>query len=1051
MVVSDFAIKKPIVTITVMIALVAFGLYALFRLDVDEFPEIQNPIVFVSVPYPGASPGQVERDVVDPMEEAFNAIGGIDQINSTSLDGFAQIIVQFVFSKDVDQASQDVRDAISRIQGDLPDQMEEPIIQRLDPNDLPIVSATLSSPSMSAARLTRLADPDITRQLRGVPGVARVTVQGAVERELTVALRPTDLEAAGVSVAQVVQALQAQNLSAPVGRVEASLEEKTIRLSGRLQGPSEFRQIVVGSHEGQLVRLGQVADVTDGTEEPRTLALFNGREAVGLDVTKSREESTASVAADVAERLDEIRARLPEGVKLDIVRNAGDRVENSVRNVEETLFEGALLTVFVVFLFLNSWRSTIITGLALPVSVLASFIAVWAFGFTLNTMSLLGLSLAIGILIDDAIVVRENIVRHIEKGQDHYEAAHTGTDEIGLAVAATTFSIVAVFVPVAFMEGIAGQWFKPMALTIACAVLVSLFVSFSLDPMLSAFWPDPQLEEGERRNPISRALERFNERFDRLAGGYEKVIGWALDHRWTVIGLATAAFVGAIVLQATAGGAGFLPTSDRSEINVAVETPPGSSLDYTRVKAAEVARLARTHPEVAYTYTTVGSTDGSGAVDQANVYVRLVPKADRGVDQAVIADRLRAEIRRVAGADAYVYSGAFGDKVKQLQIQVRGGTQAKLREAADEVMAAVEKVPNAVDVGLSTHGRKPELEVDIHRGLAATLGLSPAQIAQSLRPAFAGIDAGDWVDPSGQTRDVRVRLTPSARRSASDLGRLPLVVPAPGGRGAATLPLGQVADIVPSTGPAQIQHLDRDRVITVGANVDGRSLTEVSNDVNARIADLDLPTGVTISQGGEVEQQGEVFTSIFAALGLALLLMYLILVVQFGSFLDPLAILISLPLSLIGVVLALLLTGDTLNIMSLIGVILLMGIVAKNAILLIDFCAWGRERGMSLREAMIQAGRVRLRPIIMTSTALIAGMIPVALGIGEGADFRAPLGRAVIGGVITSTLLTLLVIPTVYEILDGWREWAGERVRRLGRDRGRRAGPKGEPAPQGAD
>jgi len=1047
MIISDFAISKPIVTVSVMIGLVSFGLYSLFRLDVDEFPDIQNPVVFVSVPYPGASPSQVERDVTDPMEEAFNAIGGIDHITSTSLDGFAQVIIQFVFSKDVDQASQDVRDAISGIRSDLPDEMKEPIIRRLDPNDLPIVSATLSSPTMDAAALTRLADPGITRELRGVTGVAQVTVEGAIERELTVELRPADLQAAGVSVAGVVQALEAQNLSAPVGRVEAPLEEKTIRLKGRLESPDEFRQIVVGRHGGQLVRLGQVADVLDGTEEPRTLALYNGREAVGLDITKSREASTAKVANDVKARLDRIRARLPEGVKLDVVRDAGARVENSVRNVEETLFEGAFLTVFVVFLFLNSWRSTIITGLALPVSVLASFIAVWAFGFTLNTMSLLGLSLAIGILIDDAIVVRENIVRHVEGGRDHYEAAHTGTDEIGLAVAATTFSIVAVFVPVAFMGGVAGQWFKPLALTIACAVLVSLFVSFSLDPMLSAFWPDPQLEEHQRRNAVARLLDRFNAWFDRLGERYERVIAWALDHRWSVIGLATVSFVGAVAFQALLGGAGLVPESDRSEIDIAVETAPGSSIDYTRIKAEEVARVARTHPEVAYTYTTVGSATGSGAVDEANVYVRLVPKADRAVSQKQVGERLRGEIRRVAGATAYVYTSGFGGNQKQIQVQVRGGTEAELRVLADRVMAVVQQVPGAVDVGLSTHGRKPELDVDIHRGLAATLGLSPAEIAQSLRPAFAGIDAGHWVDPTGQTRYVRVRLVPSARRSATDLSRLPLVVPGPDGGGAATLPLGQVADIRESMGPAQIQHLDRDRVIIVGANVDGSSLSEVSADIDRRLAGVSLPPGITISQGGEVEQQGEVFGAIFAALGLALMMMYLILVIQFGSFLDPLAILISLPLSLIGVVLAILVTRDTLNIMSLIGVILLMGIVAKNAILLIDFCEWGRQRGLSLREAMIQAGRVRLRPIVMTSVALVAGMTPVALGIGEGADFRAPLGRAVIGGVIVSTLLTLLVIPTVYEILDGWRTWI---LARVGSARRRRK-TSGDPAPQGAD
>ncbi|MCA9736255.1 MAG: efflux RND transporter permease subunit [Gemmatimonadota bacterium] len=1046
MFISDFAIRKPIATITVMIALVVFGLYALMVLDVDEFPEITNPIVFVAVPYPGASPEQVERDVVDPMEESFNALSGIDQITSTSMDGFAQIVVQFVFSKDVDQASQDVRDAISSIQGDLPAEMEEPVIQRFDPNQLPIVSLTLSAPDRSPAELTRIADPTVTRELRGIEGVAQVTVQGEVERELTVQLRPAELQAAGIGVQQVVQALQAQNLSAPVGRVNADLEERTIRLRGRLESPQDFLRIAVGQRDGQLIRLGQVADVEDGTAEARSLAFYNGRPAVGLDVTKSREYSTASVADAVKERVDALREQLPDDVQLDVVRDAGDRVENSVRNVQETLFEGAVLTVLVIFLFLNSWRSTVITGLALPVSVLASFIAVWAFGFTLNTMSLLGLSLAIGILIDDAIVVRENIVRHIEMGKDHYTAAREGTDEIGLAVAATTFSIVAVFVPVAFMEGVAGQWFKPLALTIACAVLVSLFVSFSLDPMLSAYWPDPQLESDEHHHRVTRWLARFNDWFDRQAERYEGIIAWALDHRWTVIGIAVLSFAGAIGLQMVLGGGGFVPQSDRSELNIAVEVPPGSSIEYTRIKTLEVSRIARSHPQVAYTYTTVGSATGSGAVDEATVYVRLVPRGDRDVSQQALGEDVRTEIRRIAGANAYVYSGGFGGNEKQIQIQLRSEEGAGLERAAEQVREAVRGVPDAVDVGLSTRGQKPELDIEIERALASTLGLSPGQIAQALRPAFAGIDAGDWVDPTGETREVRVRLDPSARRNATDLAQLPLVLPE-----GSTVPLGQVARIEQSLGPAQVQRLNRDRVITVGANVDGRSLSEVSADIDERLDALELPPGVSVTQGGEVEQQGEVFTSIFAALGLAILLMYLILVVQFGSFLDPLAILVSLPLSLIGVVLALIITGDTLNIMSMIGVILLMGIVAKNAILLIDFCKWGRERGQPLREAMIEAGRVRLRPIMMTTVSLIAGMTPVALGFGEGGDFRAPLGRAVIGGVITSTLLTLLVIPTVYEILDDARSWVMARLPVGGdtppEEREREPEPEQEPAP----
>ncbi len=1095
MFISDFAIKRPIVTVVIMVALVIFGLFSAFNTDVDELPDIQQPIVFVAVPYPGASPDQVEREVVDRMEEAFQGLNGIDQITSTSTDGFAQIIVQFVYSKPTDEAAQDVRDAISGIRDKLPVEMKEPIIKKFDPADQPIVSLTLSSNTLKPNELTILADPDITRQLQGLSGVAQVTLSGGVDREISVDVIPARLNAAKVSVSDVVNALNAQNLAVPVGMITGSLEERSIRLRGRIEDARDFGQLVVAQRGGQVIRLADVANVYDGSAEQRSLALFNGVEGIGIDITKSKGSSTTRVSDEINERVKEIRKTLPAGVTLDVVRDAGPRVTNSVRNVEEALVEGAILTVIVVFLFLNSWRSTVITGLALPVSAISAFIAVHAFGFTLNTMSLLGLSLAIGILIDDAIVVRENIVRHIEMGEDHFTAAHTGTDEIGLAVTATTLSIMAVFVPIAFMSGISGQWFRPFALTIACAVLVSLFVSFSLDPMLSAYWPDPAIEAHEHRSWISRKLDTFNKWFDRQADNYKGVIAWALDHRADMVAIsigvffasilipakglfaaltllagvllivwlmsfnypksalgttlksviAVGVFVGSLVFGLTLPepgwaklGGGFIPDSDNSELNVSVEAPPGSNIDYTHIKAEEIGRIIRTHKEVAYTYTTVGTATGSGEVDVGSIYVKLVPKNERSISQGDLSNIIRAEISHVAGVTAYTFNSSFAGNQKQIQVQIRGNDAAQLNAVAEQMEVEVRKVPGAADVGLSTKGLKPELDVQLNRGLAGTLGITVGQLAQALRPAFAGVQAGSWVDPTGKTRDVTVRLPAASRQNASDLRQLPISVPAANGASSAqsstaaatpinsgpqTIPLGQIATVRLTTGPAQIDHLDEDKVVTVGVNPQGRPLSEVSADVNRAIAKVPLPPGVHLSQGGQVKDQNEVYGAIVAALGLAILLMYLILVVQFGSFLDPLAIMLSLPLSLIGVVLALLVTGGTLNIMSMIGVILLMGIVAKNAILLVDFAKWTREsKKITLREALIEAGRVRLRPILMTTFALIAGMIPVALGIGEGADFRAPLGRAVIGGVITSTLLTLIVIPTFYEILDEWRE-----------------------------
>jgi len=1039
MFISDFAIRRPVITITAMIALVAFGLAALINLNTDEFPDVQQPIIGVTIPYPGASPSEVEREIVKPVEDAIWGISGLDGDKSFcfAIDGLAQCTIFFDYEKPIQQASQDIRDAISTKREDLPPEMKEPVLTRFDPSDQPAVTLALTSATTPATALTRLADPPIASELRSVPGVAQVNVVGAIKRNMVVELRPYDLQSAKLSVADVVTALQAQNLAAPVGRLNGPLDEKLIRLSGRLTNAQDFANVVVAERKGQLIRLGQVANVYDGTEEPRTLALLNGKEAVGIEILKSKGYSTTQVSAQLRQRIEMLQKQMPPGVSLAVVQDAGERVRHAVLNVEEALIEGALLTVLVVFLFLNSWRSTVITGLALPVSVLASFIAVWAFGFTLNTMSLLGLSLAIGILIDDAIVVRENIVRHIEMGKGHLEASHEGTDEIGLAVAATTFSIVAVFVPVAFMYGVAGQWFKPFALTIACSVAVSLFVSFSLDPMLSAYWADPQVEAKEFRNPIGRALHRFNQWFDRMADRYKIVIAWALDHRLPVVLMATFSFVAAIVLQATVGGGQFTPTSDRSEVFFIVETPPGSNLDYTRIKTEEVARIARSHKEVAYTYTSIGGAIPFKApgVDQAQIYVRLIPKADRKLNQDQIGKVLRSELSHVGGVTVAVFTSGFGGAIKQIQVQMRGPDAKVLTHLATQAAAEVRKVRGAVDVGLSTRGEKPELVIQPQRGLAGVVGVSIGQMAQSLRPGFASLKVGDWVDPSGETRDVTVRLTPESRQTVTDLAQLPLVVKLEDGS-TVTVPLGQVATITQGVSPAQINHLDREPVVNVEANTQGRSLNEVMEDINKRLATLRLPPGYRITQGGESRDQAEVFGRIFLALGIAMLLVYLILVVQFGSFLDPIAILVSLPLSLIGVVLALLLTGDTLNIMSLIGVILLMGIVAKNAILLIDFAKWARERGMSRRDALIEAGRIRLRPIIMTTLALIAGMIPVAIGHGEGADFRAPLGRAVIGGVITSTLLTLVVIPTVYEILDETKErlraWMRRRRPRTG-------------------
>ncbi|MBC7895926.1 MAG: efflux RND transporter permease subunit, partial [Cytophagaceae bacterium] len=977
MFISDFAIKRPIITIVSMLALAVGGAFALFKLQTDEFPEVAPPVVTVGLIYPGASPDGVEREILDPVEEAISSISGVKRVMGTAQDGFAQVMVEFEFEKPLQEATQDIRDAISGIRQDLPPELEEPIIKKFSDTDRPIVSLAVSSVNLSSAELTRLVDPAITRELRSITGVTEVSVPGKLERELTVQIRPQALQSAGIAVSQVVQALQLQNLASPVGRVNGAQDERSIRLKGRLERPEEFAQIVVAERNGSLIRLGQVADIIDATEEPRTMALYqtrenaSAREAVGIDIKKSTSYSTTEVSDQVLERIKNIK--LPAGTTIDVVKNSGVNVRNSVRNVEESLIEGALLTVLVVFVFLNSWRSTVITGLALPVSVLASFIAVYALGYKLETMSLLGLSLAIGILIDDAIVVRENIVRHVEMGKDHYTAAREGTSEIGLAVAATTFSILAVFVPIGFVYGVTRQWMGPFALTMACSVAVSLFVSFSLDPMLSAYWPDPHRAEHEK-SFITKALDKFNAWFNRMAQRYKRVIAWALDHRLAVVIMSLGTFLGSFVLlpkgllgigvvflgiaiaviglttfkkrvlrmaAVAAGiavpvlllpmvpqfmnvGFGFFPEDDNAELNINVETPPGSNLDYTRLKSEEVARRVMQHPEVRYIYTTLGGGD-AGAVDIGRLYVKLVGKEDRSMTVEPFATMLRDELVTVGGATVAVFATDWAGGRKQVQIELRGTNTEELNAFALNALAEVKKVPGAVDVALSSKGQRPELNVELNRGLAGSVGITVGQIAQALRPAFAGIDAGDWQDPAGEMRDVVVRLSPEARRRSTDLRNLPLVVQGPNGE-PSTMPLGQVATVTEGVGPAVINHLNRDRVVNVEFNTSGRSMGEVTTDAENTLKAMQAPEGVRVSTGGEAEQQAEVFEQIFIALGIAVALMYLILVMQFGSFLDPLAIMLSLPLSLIGVFLALSLSGNTINIMSLIGVILLMGI-----------------------------------------------------------------------------------------------------------------------------
>ena len=1016
---SDFSVKRPVPMVVIIIALMALGLLALSKLRVNQFPDIEQPILVVNIPYPGASPDTVEREVVNRIEKALQGIAGVDRLQANANEGNATLVLFFSFDKNMVVASDEVRNAIASVRFKLPVEMREPILQRLDPAAQPIVQMALSSSTLSHAEISRLAEDKLADRFRGLPGVAVVSVNGALKRELSVLLRSEKLREFEVSVTDVVTALRSQNATAPVGKVRGALEDQSIRLVGRIESPAAFGQIVIKRRGSELVRLAQVATVVDGFAEISSFSVRNGNPNVGLMVTRTREASTVSVAAAARKLVDEIGPTLPAGTRLEVTRDGGKDAQNSLNNVIDALVFGAGLTVLVVYVFLNSWRSTLITALSLPTSVIAAFIAVWLCGFTLNFMSLLGLSLAIGVLIDDAIVVRENIVRHMEMGEDRRTAALNGTAEIGMAVAATTFSIVAVFVPVAFMPGVSGEWFRPFGLTVVASVLVSLFISFTLDPMLSAVWGDPPGHHAAPKTGISQVLHRFNLWFDHQADRYGRVIAWALHHRRWMAAFAILSLVAALGLHFKFGGSSFLPSADAGTIAVEIRTPSSSSLEYARLKVESAAALARTVPEVVATNSSVNAGGG-------RIFIDIGKSTKRTRSALQIAADVRKLVARLVGAEYTVLDDLNNGAQKPVQIRFTGPDSRQLLEITQQFMAKLRQVPGAVDVGLSEQDPQQEMKIELDRGLANTLGISAADAAQALRVAFAGVEVGDWVDPTGETRDVSVRLHPDDRVDAGNIERLPVAV----GGSNRMVPLEQIATVTMGRGPSQIQHSDGKRQISVAANVQGRSSGEVTADAMKLARAMDFPAGYGLELAGASRDQQALFREMTIALVSGVMLMYLVLVMQFGSFTAPLAVMISLPLSLIGVVLALLLTGGTLNLMSFIGVIMLVGLVAKNAILLLDAARAREAQGMDREEALMAAGRKRLRPILMTTFALIAGMLPVAIGVGEGGEFYRPMAVAIIGGTITSTFLTLLVIPSFYDSIETSRDRMVAKFRR---------------------
>ncbi|MBM3287545.1 MAG: efflux RND transporter permease subunit [Candidatus Eisenbacteria bacterium] len=1031
---SDVSIKRPVFATMMMLALVTLGLFSYNRLAIEQWPDVSFPFVLIQTPYPGASPETVERDVTRRIEEAVNPVQGVKSLTSTSQEGLSTIFIEFELNIDEMDAQQDVRAKIDQIRNILPAEIETPLVLRFDPQEIPIVSLALRSDVRSQRELTAIADETIRKEIEGIDGVGQVTLIGTEKRAVVVNLDPERLASRAVTVPQVMGVLRAENMEVPAGRLELGPDEKLVRVAGRIEEPADFNKLIVDVRGGAPIRLGDVASTIDDAEDVRSAALLNGAPAIGIDIRKVSGANTVEVAERIKARAETLRQGLPPGVDLTVVRDNSTWIRDSVEDVKMTIILGAILTVLVVFVFLNSWRSTVITGLTLPVSVIASFLAIYAFGFTLNMMTLMALSLAIGILIDDAIVVRENIVRHVGMGESHRAAAMRGTSEIGLAVLATTMATLCVFVPVAFMGGIVGRFFREFGLTVASAVAVSLFVSFTLDPMLSSVWYDPVAEGHVGRGPMGRILERFNNGFIGLGKRYRRVIGWALGHRKWTLGIAALAFVAALALFPLIGGT-FMPASDEEQLAIIVKTPVGSTLDYTRDRVREVSTLLRRHDEVSYTYETVAG-GFSAQVNEAEIYVKLTPKTDRDLSQQELAGVFRKELGGLRGFTVSVLdAGGFGGATKPIEIYVKGDQIDELRRISTQVLDIVRRTPGAIEAESGLEEERPEVRIDVHRDMASQMGIGIGSIASTIRPALAGQTASTWEDPAGEQHDVIVRLPKVERASVDQLAALPLAagVYDPETGAPRIVRLAQVASFKESASPQKIDRRDMRRVAMVYSNFDGVTLTEVSRAIEREARKLAMPAGYSISLGGETEIFRETVRNIVESLILAIIFIYLVLASEFGSFLQPLAIMFSVPLSLVGVLIALLMTGTTFNLMSMIGLILLAGLVTKNAILLVDFANQGREKGADRVNALIDAGEVRLRPIVMTTLAMIFGMMPLALALGHGAEFRAPMARAVIGGLITSSLLTLVVVPVVYTLFDDFGEKIKGRLTRAER------------------
>jgi len=1025
MLISRVAIRRPILTAMAVLAVIVFGLVSFRELGVDLLPKVEFPVVTVVTALPGADPETVENRVTDVIEEAVNTLSGIKSLRSTSADSVSQVVIEFELEKKVDVAFQEVQARVSGIKNLLPTDVKEPVIDKLDLDAIPILTVLVAA-DKPPRELSHLADKVVKERLQRIRDVGSVKLIGNRDRKIWLWLDPTKLKAHGLTVRDLRQALEREHVEKPGGRVETGPIELAAKTKAEFQSAEELNQLILVTREGGAVRLADVGFAEDGLEEQRTYAQKDASPTIALEVRRQSGTNTVAVAravkAEVARLNEELK---PQGVSLAIAADTSVWIEKSVNEVLRHLIEGGAAAILIVLFFLLNLRSTFISGLVLPTSVIATFMMMAAMGFTINVVTLMALSLAIGLLIDDAIVVQENIMRHVQSGKPSAVAAEFATGEIGLAVLACTLSVVSVFVPTAFTRGMAGRFFFPFGITIAFAVLLSMLISFTLDPMLSS----RLLRKREGLNPFFQLLENAFKAVERV---YGKLLEFCLAHRWTVVFAAAAAFAVSIFFAQRALHTEFEPVEDQSEFNITVRAPLGASLGVTRGILEQVrARVAgEMKDELDYTFYKIGATELQ-KVNEGEMYVKLKEPEVRRRDQQALMEVARKALAHIPGAQISVqlvnHMGGGGFRTEQVQFALRGPDFAVLNKMASYYAKRMKERSYYVDLDTTFEAGKPELDVLIQRERAADLGVAPADVAETVRAAIGGLDIGKF-KAGGDRYDIAVRFLESFRNQPGVLDDL--WVPTSHG---VPVELRNVAQVVHTAIPVEIQRYNRQREVTVLANLEqGKVLGDAVKEIDAWSRDLKVPPGYTTGWSGMIELMQETFRNLGFTMLLSVIVIYMVLAAQFESVIHPFTIMLTLPLAFIGALVALLAFQMTLTMFTMIAFIFLLGLVTKNAILLIDYTNTLRARdGLPRDQALKRAGPVRLRPILMTTMAMIAGMLPVALGTSA---MRKPMAIAVIGGLISSTFLTLLLVPSVYSLLDPVSEWMRRRF--LERKRG---------------